>query len=168
MAEDVASPHHYPPDWRIDSVRQIADTIVGTVFDVTRADGTTAVVKHLKPKVLQDSLRGADFMAWRDGIGCVRLLARHGDMLLMEHAGTVTLRDHLEAHGDADATRIAAAVLKEYHQSSDMPPPESLWPLPRYFASLFKKAEHDRLAGPAGPFIEAALIAEDLLPTSGM
>lgn len=152
-----------PAEWHIESGIQIADTVVGTVYDVTLADGTDAIVKRLKPKALDDSLRGADFLTWRDGIGCVQLLARSGDMLLMEHAGKTTLRDHLEAHGDEDATRIAAEVLREYHRPSDTPPPASLQPLERYFSSLFSKAERDRRAGIPGPYAEAAEFAKMLL-----
>lgn len=153
----------FPAEWRIESAEPIADTVAGSVYEVTLADGLSAIVKHLKPKVLEDSQRGADFLAWRDGVGCVKLLARTGTMLLMEHAGRTTLRDHLEVHGDADATRIAAEVLLEYHRPSETPPPTSLQPLPRYFASLFDKAERDRREGHAGPFAEAADMAEALI-----
>ncbi|MGQ3290863.1 MAG: aminoglycoside phosphotransferase family protein, partial [Shinella sp.] len=72
-------------------------------------------------------------------------------------------RDHLVAHGDDDATRIAAEVLAEYHRPSDTPPPEGLQPLSRYFASLFDKAERDRREGVASPFAEAAALAEALM-----
>ncbi|MFC6444616.1 aminoglycoside phosphotransferase family protein [Shinella zoogloeoides] len=153
----------FPAEWRIESARQIADTVAGSVHEVTLPDGAVAVVKHLKPKVLEDSLRGADFLAWRDGVGCVKLLARSGAMLLMEHAGRTTLRDHLETRGDDDATRIAAEVLLAYHHPSQAPPPASLLPLPRYFASLFTKAELDRRANLASPYAEAAAIAEALI-----
>src|SRR3546814_5047764 len=84
-----------PDEWRVETARQIADTIAGTFYDVTRAGGERDVVKVLKPKALEDSLRGADFLAWRDGIGSARLLARSGNILLMEHAGTLTLRDQI-------------------------------------------------------------------------
>ncbi len=57
----------FPAGWRIESAVEIADTPAGTVFDVTQAGGEPGVVKLLKPKALIDSLRGADFMAWRDG-----------------------------------------------------------------------------------------------------
>lgn len=153
----------FPAEWRIENAEPIADTVAGSVYDVTLAEGVPAIVKHLKPKVLEDSQRGADFLAWRDGVGCVRLLARTGTMLLMEHAGRITLRDHLEAQGDADATRIAAEALLAYHRPSETPPPTSLQPLPRYFASLFDKAERDRREGLAGPFAEAADMAEALI-----
>jgi len=153
----------FPAEWRIDDARLIADTPAGSVYDVTLAGGADAIVKQLKPKALEDSLRGADFLTWRDGVGCVRLLAQTGDMLLMEHAGKTTLRDHLISHGDEAATRIAAEVLREYHRPSDTPPPASLQPLERYFSSLFSKAERDRKAGIAGPYAEAAEFAETLL-----
>src|SRR5690606_2067457 len=118
-----------PDEWRIETARQIADTIAGTVHDVTRAGGERDIIKVLKPRALEDSLRGADFLAWRDGTGSVRLLARSGNILLMEHAGTVTLRDRITSHGDRDATMIAAAVLTEYHGACDRSPPDSLQPL---------------------------------------
>lgn len=153
----------FPAEWRIESARQIADTVVGTVYEVTRAGGEVDIAKVLKPKVLEDSLRGADFMAWREGIGCVRLIARSGNILLMEHAGKVTLRDQIATHGDREATQIAAEVLVEYHRPSESPPPESLLPLDRYFASLFRKAEEDRRDGIASPYIEAAALAEELI-----
>lgn len=153
----------FPSEWQIEGARQIADTIVGTVYEVTRAGGELDIVKVLKPRALEDNLRGADFLAWRDGVGCVRLIGRSGNILLMEHAGGATLRDHLVAHSDRDATRIASEVLTEYHRPSDTPPPASLQPLSRYFASLFNKAEADRHLGVASPFVEAAAMAEDLI-----
>ena len=153
----------FPADWRIESASPIADTVVGSLYDVTLADGTAAIVKLLKPKALEDSLRGADFLDWRDGVGCVRLFARSDTMLLMEHAGETTLRDHLEAHGDREATRIAAEALAEYHRPSDRPAPASLQPLSRYFKSLFDKAERDRRAGVSGPYAEAAAMAGTLI-----
>jgi streptomycin 6-kinase len=159
MAESLS----FPKEWRVESARRIADTVAGTVFEVTRSGDQTAVIKVLKPKVLDDSLRGADFMAWRDGIGCVRLIARSQDMLLMEHAGTVTLRDHLVKNGDEDATRIAAEVLLSYHQRSDLAPPASLQPLSRYFASLFYKAELDRRNGIESVFQDGARMADALI-----
>lgn len=152
----------FPAEWQVDDVRQIADTVVGTVFEVT-AGGQLAVIKTLKPKALEDSFRGADFMEWRDGVGCVRLIARSEDMLLMEHAGTITLRDRLLSHGDEDATRIAAEVLLSYHQSSQNALPASLLPLDRYFASLFARAKLDHQHGVESVFVEGARIAETLV-----
>lgn len=152
-----------PTDWQVESARQIADTVVGTVYEVTRAGGERDIVKVLKPKALDDSLRGADFLDWRDGTGCVRLIARSDNILLMEHAGTLTLRDRIASHGDRDATMIAAAVLKEYHGASDQRPPASLQPLDCYFESLFRKAKQDRSANRSSIYVQAAVMAQELL-----
>ncbi len=81
----------------------------------------------------------------------------------MEHAGRETLRDLLLREGDEAATRIAIEVLLNYHQSSDLPPPQSLLTLPRYFESLFRKAQQDRNQGAVSIYTEAAATAEHLI-----
>ncbi|MGF0520079.1 aminoglycoside phosphotransferase family protein [Agrobacterium pusense] len=154
----------FPASWNIEAVKQIADTPAGVVYELVRGDGSLAVAKVLKKKVLTDSLRGADFIEWRAGIGCVELLDRSDDILLMEHAGTETLRDVLFRDGDDDATtEIAAEVLLRYHQPSEQPPPSSLLTLPLYFESLFRKAEQDRSDGIDSAYIEAATLAQELI-----
>ncbi|MBM7326699.1 streptomycin resistance protein, partial [Agrobacterium sp. S2] len=154
----------FPASWNIEAVKQIADTPAGVVYELVRDDGSLAVAKVLKKKVLTDSLRGADFIEWRAGIGCVELLDRSDDILLMEHAGTETLRDVLFRDGDDDATtEIAAEVLLRYHQPSEQPPPSSLLTLPLYFESLFRKAEQDRSDGIDSAYIEAAALAKELI-----
>lgn len=154
----------FPASWNIEAAKQIADTPAGVVYAVTRGDGSPAVAKVLKNKVLKDSLRGADFIAWRAGVGCVELLERSDDILLMEHAGAETLRDVLFRDGDDDAaTEIAADVLLTYHQPSQQPPPSSLLTLPLYFESLFRKAEQDRTDGVESIYIDAATLAQELI-----
>ncbi|WP_312361448.1 aminoglycoside phosphotransferase family protein [Agrobacterium sp.] len=154
----------FPASWNIEAAKQIADTPAGVVYAVTRGDGSPAVAKVLKKKVLEDSLRGADFIAWRAGVGCVELLERSDDILLMEHAGAETLRDVLFRDGDDDATtEIAADVLLQYHQPSQQPPPSSLLTLPLYFESLFRKAEQDRTDGVESIYVEAAALAQELI-----
>ncbi|WP_454700607.1 aminoglycoside phosphotransferase family protein [Agrobacterium burrii] len=154
----------FPASWNIEAAKQIADTPAGVVYAVTRGDGSPAVAKVLKKKVLKDSLRGADFITWRAGVGCVELLERSDDILLMEHAGAETLRDVLFRDGDDDAaTEIAADVLLTYHQPSQQPPPSSLLTLPLYFESLFRKAEQDRTDGVESIYIEAATLAQELI-----
>ncbi|MDA5632619.1 MULTISPECIES: aminoglycoside phosphotransferase family protein [Rhizobium/Agrobacterium group] len=154
----------FPASWNIEAAKQIADTPAGVVYAVTRGDGSPAVAKVLKKKVLEDSLRGADFIAWRAGVGCVELLERSDDILLMEHAGAETLRDVLFRDGDDDAaTEIAADVLLQYHQPSQQTPPSSLLTLPLYFESLFRKAEQDRTSGVESIYIDAAAMAQELI-----
>lgn len=154
----------FPASWNIEAAKQIADTPAGVVYEVTLGDGSLAVAKALKHKVLKDSLRGADFIEWRAGVGCVTLLDRSDDILLMEHAGSETLRDVLFREGDDDATTaIAADVLLHYHRPSEVPPPSSLLTLPQYFESLFRKAEQDRSDGVDSPYVEAAALAQELI-----
>lgn len=153
----------FPAAWAIDSATRIADTVAGTVFEVHRRDGPAAIVKALKPVALDDNLRGADFLEWRDGVGAIRLLARSDNLLLLEHAGKETLRDCLLSDGDLVATRIAADVLERCHARSSALPPSSLQPLERYFASLFRLAEADRRDGLDTISVEAAGIARVLL-----
>ncbi|MDH7800532.1 MULTISPECIES: aminoglycoside phosphotransferase family protein [unclassified Rhizobium] len=154
----------FPASWNIEAAKQIADTPAGVVYEVRLGDGSLAVAKALKHKVLKDSLRGADFIEWRAGIGCVKLLDRSDDILLMEHAGTETLRDVLFRDGDDDAaTAIAADVLLHYHRPSIQTPPTSLLTLPRYFQSLFRKAKQDRDDGADSLYIEGATLAQELI-----
>ncbi|MCZ7887168.1 MULTISPECIES: aminoglycoside phosphotransferase family protein [Agrobacterium] len=154
----------FPASWNIEAAKRIADTPAGVVYELTRKDGSLAIAKVLKKKVLKDSLRGADFIAWRAGIGCVELLDRSDPILLMEHAGKETLRDVLFRDGnDNSATEIAAEVLLRYHQPSAQPPPSSLLTLPLYFESLFRKAEQDRSDGVDSPFVAAARLAQTLI-----
>ncbi|CVI55581.1 aminoglycoside phosphotransferase family protein [Agrobacterium leguminum] len=158
------APPPFPASWNIEAAKPLADTPAGVVYELTRGDGSLAVAKVLKKKVLKDSLRGADFIKWRAGIGCVELLDRSDDILLMEHAGTETLRDVLFRDGNDDATtEIAADVLLRYHQPSQQPPPSSLLTLPLYFESLFRKAEQDRTDGVDSPYVEAAMLAQALI-----
>lgn len=154
----------FPASWNIEAAKRIADTPAGVVYELTRKDGSLAIAKVLKKKVLKDSLRGADFITWRAGIGCVELLDQSDTILLMEHAGTETLRDVLFRDGNDDAaTEIAAEVLLRYHQPSKQSPPSSLLTLPLYFESLFRMAEQDRRDGVDSPFVEAARLAQTLI-----
>ncbi|WLP54785.1 aminoglycoside phosphotransferase family protein [Agrobacterium fabrum] len=160
----ISNTPSFPASWNIEAAKRIADTPAGIVYELTRKDGSLAIAKVLKKKVLKDSLRGADFIAWRSGIGCVELLDQSDNILLMEHAGTETLRDVLFRDGNDDATtEIAAEVLLRYHQPSEQSPPSSLLTLPLYFESLFRKAEQDRHDGVDNPFVEAARLAQTLI-----
>lgn len=64
--------------WGVAEPVLIAETATSRVSRVRLADGGTAVIKDLKPIGAEEELRGAKFLAWRDGHGCVRLLARSG------------------------------------------------------------------------------------------
>lgn len=122
--------------WDIQAAELIADTHSSLVFRVQRAD-QPFVVKWLKPEG-HGERPGMEFLEWRDGHGAVRVISRIGDACLMEDAGKLTLREHLNIHGDEAATKIAIDVLDRLHAPSSERRPATLVPLERHFRSLFQ------------------------------
>lgn len=154
----------FPDWWKVTEPVLIADTFSSLIWRVYLDDGTLAVIKDLKPiKDIDDELRGAHLLEWRRGHGAVRILDRHENRMLLEHAGERHLSDCLVAHGDKAATEIAAEVMVRLHEPLDHPIPDDLQPLKDRFASLFAKAESDRKADQNSLYVEAAAIAERLL-----
>ena len=146
--------------WGASAPTLIADTPTSHVSRVLLTDGGTAIVKDLKPIGAQEELRGADYLAWRDGHGCVRLLARSGSTLLLEDAGDTSLLAHLDRHGDDAATAIMAAVVAVIHGPGDGPIPSALEPLDERFASLLAIA---RRPGVDPLLVVGARVARELL-----
>lgn len=128
-----------PADWGASDPTLIADTPTSRVWRVRLVAGGTAVVKELRPIGVEDEARGADYLAWRDGYGCVRLLARAGPTLLLEDAGDRSLLTHLARYGDDAATSIMADALATIHRPSRTRPP-LLQPLAEQFAALLTLA----------------------------
>lgn len=154
----------FPARWNVSEPVLIAETFSSRIWKVWLGDGTPAVVKDLKPfDDVEDELRGAHFLSWRNGEGAVRLLGFDGNRMLLEYAGERHLADDLNRHGDSAATEIAAEVMARLFAPSDRPVPGDLQPLRERFASLFKRAKADRVAGEESVYMEAAGIAEGLL-----
>lgn len=149
--------------WGASDPVAIADTPTSRVARVSLARGGTAVIKHLKPIGLEDGLRGAAYLAWRDGRASVNLLARGVDALLLEDAGDESVIDYLGRNGDAAATAVLLATLAELHAPSAQPAEPSLQTLDERFASLFDKADADRRRGAETLFVEAAGVARRLV-----
>ena len=75
-------------------------------------------------------------MEWWDGVGAARVLARHGDALLLERAmGSRSLSDYARNGRDDEATRIICATIATLHAQRDRALPE-LVPLQRWFDEL--------------------------------
>lgn len=146
--------------WGAHDPRLVADTVTSRVYRVRLDAGGTAIVKELKPIANAES-RGAAYLRWQDGRGCVRLLASDADRLLLEDAGDRPLRDLLDRHGDAAATAVMAEVLSALHRSTGTPS-DGLLPLEEHLASLFAAAEADR-DRPDSPFVAADDLARRLL-----
>jgi streptomycin 6-kinase len=154
----------FPSRWNVSGPVLVAGTFSSRIWRVRLEDGCPAVVKALKPfDDVEDELRGAHYLSWREGVGAVRLLGFEGQNMLLEHAGDRLLVDELNENGDWHATAIAAEVMMKLFSPSDVPPPVDLQPLRERFASLFRKAQADRNAGRESLYLEAAEIAERLL-----
>jgi streptomycin 6-kinase len=150
----------FPPPWGISDPVLVADTFSSRIWKVRLGDGRHAVVKALKPfDDVADELRGAHYLAWRNGTGAVRLLGFEGRSMLLEYAGETMLS---EIEDDA-ATEIAAEIMARLFSPSDRDFPADLQPLGERFSSLFGKAKANRAAGLTTPYVEAAKIAERLL-----
>ncbi len=145
--------------WGASDPSPIAVTPTSRVYRVRLENGGTAIAKDLTLAGVDDELRGAEFLAWRDGHGSVRLLARNGTALLLEDAGEYSLLDHLNEHGDDSATAIAGRAIAALHAPSTQPAPHALEPLQERFASLL--ALGPSVADPL--VLEAAAMAGALL-----
>jgi len=158
---------HFPTRCQITANQLIAETFSSRIWKVRLADGTIAVVKDLKPfDDVEDELRGAHYLSWRNGEGAVRLLDVDGQRMLLEYAGDRLLAHDLAEHGDAHATGIAAQVMQQLFAPSASAPPGDLQPLRERFTSLFDKADADRARGIDSPYLEAADLAATLLATA--
>ncbi|MET3660017.1 aminoglycoside phosphotransferase family protein [Aquamicrobium ahrensii] len=162
----TASPD-FPSRWSITGARLIADTFSSRVWKVTLGDGSPAVVKDLKPfDDVDDELRGAHLLAWRDGQGLVRLIDQDGCRMLIEYAGQRHLTEVLETEGDPAATEIAAEVMQRLHAPGDRPVPSGLQPLAQRYEALFAKAKRDVAAGAVSAYSDAATLAQELLDSA--
>lgn len=80
--------------------------------------------------------QGAATLAWWDGDGAARVLARDGTALLMERApGSHSLARMAREGQDEEATRVLCAVAVRLHAPRPNPPP-GLVPLPELFRDL--------------------------------
>jgi len=157
----------FPDRWNIRTARLIADTFSSRVWKVTCGDGSIAAVKDLMPfDDVDDELRGAHLLAWRNGVGLVRLIDQDGHRMLIEYAGERHLTDVLDAQGDAAATDIAADIIFRLHTPGAHLAPPQLQPLAERYEALFIKAKQDRAAGIDSIYAQAAELAQRLLDTA--
>lgn len=158
------TPPDFPARWRLSAPSLLTETFSSRIWKARLDDGGVAIVKDLKPfDDVEDELRGAHYLSWRQGRGAVRLFDGENNLMLLEFAGARHLRDVLDNDGDTAATEIAAAVLGELTAPSDLPYPAGLQLLRMRFASLFAKAAADHRMGRTSLYVEAARTAERLL-----
>jgi streptomycin 6-kinase len=98
-----------------------------------RAGGEPAM---LKVATEAEERFGGVLMAWWDGDGAARVLAMHGDAILLERAqGRRSLADLARDGRDDEATRIICDVIARLHAPRAGPLPD-LVPLPVWFGAL--------------------------------
>ncbi|MEO8393057.1 MAG: aminoglycoside phosphotransferase family protein [Chloroflexota bacterium] len=151
---------HYLKTWNLSDPQPLAATATSHVYTVAY-EGETAVLKLLTP-VGDEEKVGAIALDYWGGHGAVRLLRCDDQAHLLEYASGENLVPLVKRGEDTQATEIIADVLTELHASTSAPP-EGLYPLKRWFRSLFMMAETDRHAGIESVFVRAARIAEGLL-----
>jgi streptomycin 6-kinase len=148
--------------WRILDSALIADTPSSQVYRAELHDGSSAIVKILKPEGMNE-LPGMAFLDWRGGKGAIRLIDRFENACLLEDAGLTILRDHCREFGDEAATDIILSVLADLHAPSSSPPPAELVPLRRHFQSLFQADERKTDPEHADLLRWGTALAEELL-----
>lgn len=122
--------------FHVTDARHVTDTPIASIWQVKRADGTTACLKCYTGDDLRDEAPGFDLLTALDGHGAVRVFERNGAAILMEWLDGPSLGDMVRQGDDAQATQILGDVAQQLHQSR-IDPPHSLDPLPHRFQALF-------------------------------
>jgi streptomycin 6-kinase len=113
----------------------------------------------LKIAVHEEERRGGALMAWWDGVGAARVLAREDMALLMERLDGSRDLTRMAREGEDDAaTRVLCQVAAGLHAPRAGPPPASLVPMDVWFRSLAPAA-----AAHGGTFAKALAAAGPLL-----
>jgi streptomycin 6-kinase len=99
-----------------------------------RQDGAPAM---LKIATCEEEIRGGELMAWWNGEGAARVLAREAEALLLERLPAVRSLAAMARDGqDDEATRILCAVAQALHAPRPEPMPSSLCPLDIWLRAL--------------------------------
>ena len=120
-----------------------------------RHNGVPALLKIARE---DEERRGGALMAWWDGDGAAKVLARHGEALLLERAtGPRSLAAMVSDGQDEEASRILCDVAARLHAPRPGPPPD-LVPLTRWFEALAPAARtHGGLLAKADSVAQALL-----------
>ena len=143
--------------WRLRIDGAPLRTDAAELLPVLTAAGAPAMLKRT---TAPEELAGFGLLEWWDGDGAVRVLAREGNVLLMERATASAdllqwaLRD---PDADAAASEVLCDVLARLHAPRAAPAPP-LQPLAAWFEALDREA-----AVRGGMFARCAMIANVLL-----
>jgi streptomycin 6-kinase len=129
----------------------------------TRSSRLLPVRQQGQPAMLKvamdaEEVSGGALMAWWEGQGAARVLAREGNAILLERAtGKISLAELARSGRDLEATRIICAVTAKLHAPRTQPLPD-LVPLAQWFGDLAPAAAtHDGLLSLAAETARALL-----------
>lgn len=149
-------PPEVPKGWSLTAPRLVAETPRATLWQVTHPNGQPAALKLLHPGQSEE-VQGVAYLRALNGKGAARVLAQHGNAVLMEWCDGPSLGDLVRGGQDAAATELLCDVIQTLHTAS--PDPTSLVPLSHRFSPLTGTSLDGDLA-------TAAHIARQLLATS--
>jgi streptomycin 6-kinase len=152
--------------WRLVAEGPEIETPSSWLLPVRQA-AAPAMLKVYKPG--SDERHGTDYLRYVEGDGAVRVMAADEEALLMERAtGSRSLFDMAVNGGDAGAGEILAGIVAKLHRPRVAPPPPTLVPLERHFASLFERASEHRLLGRSAATARALFsTSQDVIPLHG-
>ena len=111
----------------------------GNLLLPVRQGGVAAILKLSRHP---EDRRGAALMAWWDGDGAARVLAREGEALLMERLeGPRSLVTMARGGLDDAASEVLCAVADRLHANRPKPPPAELIPLDVWLRALAPAAQ---------------------------
>ena len=154
--------------WQIAQSVQIADTNSSKVYRCSSAlNPNSVVVKDLKPTGIWEA-KGFDFLAWREGVGAVRLLDRIGNCGLLEDAGPISLSQYHSELGDLAASQVLLEVVNQLHSVGNLIVPQTLISMMEHFGSLFQTAASVEKADLKENLRWAANLADHLIATQSV
>ena len=156
MADDVLAP--WFERWALTPDGEPFSTKFGSRLAPVRWRGRAAMLKVANG---EEERRGGSLMVWWGGEGAAQVFAAEDPAILLERlSGPRSLAAMAEGGADDEATRILCRTAMRLHAPRPEPPPATLFPMPRWFASLWPAAEAH-----GGTYALAAVVARELLAT---
>jgi streptomycin 6-kinase len=157
--EDLAMPYgqfqQWLTRWRLVPDGEAFSTHSSLLLPV-QSNGAPAM---LKIATVEEEIRGASLMVWYAGDGAARVLAHEGPALLLERlSGQRSLVEMERSSRGNEATRIICMVVAKLHAARAQTPPETLYPMARWFRQLEPAAERY-----GGVLTKSAAAARELL-----
>lgn len=153
----------YCERWRLTDPIALAETQTSSIFKAI-TNNEIIILKLLKPAGINDEKNGAATLRYFGGHGAVSVLEQSDDAVLLEYADGSPLSSLVKEGQDCEATEILVDVLKKLHaQRPSSAVPSELYPLTRWFRSLWNDNNIDRLKGHNVDASRTILIARQLL-----